>query len=92
MNFAWIVILFLVLSVACNGFFVLQQSLIYQDLETWKQRSAAMPPPTQMQLMTQSMMNELMIYGQREPAIIPILARYGMPMPSAKTPPPPPPR
>lgn len=83
-NLAWFLALLLVLSALLNAFFVFQQMMIYRDLKTISAQISALPPLSQIQSMGQSIVNDLLEYGKKQPAIYPLLNKYGI-----NTPPPP---
>lgn len=79
---AWVVALLFGLSALLNAFFVFQQHMIHKDLQNLTAKLAA---AGQMQALVQNMTTDLVAYGQHQPAIHPVLRKYGIPVP----PPPP---
>ncbi|MBI4026683.1 MAG: hypothetical protein HY360_16995 [Verrucomicrobia bacterium] len=78
----------LCLSALFNGFFVFQQMLIHQDLQNLNAEAAKIPKAAQLpqlQREFQNLMNDMRAYGQKQPAIHPLIQKYG-----GNLPPPPP--
>ena len=81
---AWLVALLLGLSALLNVFFVFQQLMVFKDLENLNAKNAEGPP---LQNLTQNLLNDLVAYGQKQPAIHPLLQKYGInPPPPSKSP------
>ena len=87
---AWLVALMLSLSALLNAFFVFQHVMLYKDLEILNTEIAKGAP---LQNLTQNIVNDLVAYGQKQPAIYPLLRKYGVnllpPSPTQKPAPPP---
>jgi hypothetical protein len=72
---AWVAALMLGLSALFNGFFVFQQLMIYKDLQNLHGQLAN---SGQVQAAAQNILNDLAAYSQRQPAILPLLQKYGV--------------
>ncbi len=75
---AWVVALLFGLSALLNAFFVFQQHMIHKDMQNLNAKLAA---AGQMQALVQNMTTDLVAYGQHQPAIHPVLRKYGIPVP-----------
>ncbi len=78
----WLMALILSLSAFLNAFFVFQQVMLYKDLETLNNEIVKGP---QLQILTQNIVNDLVAYGQKQPAIHPLLQKYGVKLPAPPT-------
>lgn len=72
---AWAMGLLLGLSALFNGFFVFQQLMIYRTLQELHSQLASAP---QIQSVAQNILTDLAAYSQRQPAILPLLRKYGV--------------
>ncbi len=82
----WVAALLFGFSALLNGFFVFQQVMIYKDLQNLNVR---LTNTSQFQAVAQSLVNDLVAYGQRQPAIDPLLRKYGVNPPPPQHPAPP---
>jgi len=78
---AWLMGVFLGISALLNGFFVFQQYVLTGDLQRMDARLAR---ASELERAVRSLSDDLIRYSQKQPAIFPILQKYGLP-----TPPPP---
>lgn len=73
-------------SALLNAFFVFQQIMIYRDLDGLNSRIASSPQISQLQSMGQNIVNDLVVFGQKQPAIYSVLQKYGVNPPAAASP------
>ncbi len=97
---AWAAGLLLGASALLNAFFLFQQWMIHKDLENLNsktggpgQAQAIVQRGNQIQAVTQGLVNDLIAYSRKEPAVLPLLQKYGASAspPAQPSPPPPPP-
>jgi hypothetical protein len=72
---AWVAALLLGFSALVNGFFVFQQLMIYKSLQ---ELHTQLTNSGQVQNVAQSILTDLAAYSQRQPAILPLLKKYGV--------------
>jgi hypothetical protein len=82
--FAWLTVLLLMLSGLLSGFLVFQQSLLAKNIDEAKAKLQKQPEiPSNIV----GMVNDLIVYSQKQPAIIPLLQKHGIPVPQPQNPP-----
>jgi len=77
--FTWLFAMLLGLSSLLNGFLVFQQYTLGRDLQDLSLKTAKAP---QMQAVVQGLVNDLLAYGQKQPAIRPLLQKHGLGIPT----------
>ncbi len=82
---AWIFGLLLALSAITNGVLVVRQLMIYRDIESLNakiildpQIAATIQKAPQVQNITRSLVQDLLVYSQKQPDIGPVLLKYGV--------------
>ena len=75
----WLTSFVFALSVLLNGFFVFQNLMLYKDLE---RANAQIAEGTQIQAILPTLINDLLVYGQKQPEIYSILKKYGISTPA----------
>ncbi len=77
--FTWLFAMLFGLSSLLNGFLVFQQHTLERDLQDLSLKTARAP---QMQATVQGFVNDLLVYGQKQPAIRPLLQKHGLGIPT----------
>src|SRR4051812_40840841 len=80
---AWSIGVILALSALLNAFFIFQQTMVHKDLAALNARRGGLPQPATLQSTVQNAVNDFLLYGQKQPAIYPVLNKYGVPTPAA---------
>ncbi len=76
--FAWIFVVLFALSAVANAFFVLRYMAIAREVHAVEKKIGE---GRQLQTSTQNLVTELILIGSKYPNVLPVLQRYGIPVP-----------